>query len=101
MPRLKCLLKLGALGSVVIGVVRFMKRRRQKMTSESSWPTLADTAAEQGHPVDTSTEHASAEGAVDETPDDLKASDDPKAADDPGPGQADETVSEEAVSSTA
>ena len=95
MPRLKRLLKLGALGGVIIGVVRFMKRRRQKMTSESSWPTLADTAAEQGHPVDTSTEHAPAEDAVDE------AADDPKAADDPGPGQAGQTVSEEAVSSTA
>lgn len=86
MPRLKRLLKLGALGGVIIGVARFMKRRRQNMTSESSWPTLADTAAEQGHSVDTSAEHTPSEDAADE------------AADDPGHGRADEAVSDEEVS---
>ena len=50
LPRL---LKLGAVGGIAFGVVRTVMRRRSKAsTSESSWPTLAETAERDGRPLE-------------------------------------------------
>ena len=57
MPRLLSkavrLLKFGAVAGALVGVGRLIvRRRRLAETSESSWPTIADTAAQNGQPVD-------------------------------------------------
>ena len=47
------LLKIGAVIGAAVGVGRMvMRRRRQPEASESSWPTIAETAAQNGQPVD-------------------------------------------------
>ena len=47
------LLKFGAVAGVAVGVGRMvMQRRRRPETGESSWPTIAETAAQNGEPVD-------------------------------------------------
>ena len=53
------LLKFGAVAGVAVGVGRMvMQRRRRPETGESSWPTIAETAAQNGHPVDDADEAA-------------------------------------------
>lgn len=47
------LLKFGAVAGALVGVGRLvLKRRRQAEVSESSWPTIAETAAQNGQPLD-------------------------------------------------
>lgn len=48
------LLKFGAVAGALVGVGRLViKRRRQSEVAESSWPTIAETAAAQdGQPAD-------------------------------------------------
>ena len=46
------LIKFGAVAGAAVGVGRIvMRRRRQADAGESSWPTIAETAAQNGHPV--------------------------------------------------
>lgn len=52
MPRFMKLVKLGALGGLVFGVVQAVKRRRQGSAGETTWPTLAETAARGGKSLD-------------------------------------------------
>ena len=57
MPRLLTrairLVKIGAVAGAVVGVGRLvMQRRRRSQMDESSWPTIAETAAQNGQPVD-------------------------------------------------
>ncbi len=61
------LLKFGAVAGVAVGVGRMvMQRRRRPEAGESSWPTIAETAAQNGEPVDEAADSAgdtdSAEG---------------------------------------
>ena len=59
------LLKFGAVAGVAVGVGRMvMQRRRRLDAGESSWPTLAETAAQNGQPVDDQPEDASPEAAA-------------------------------------
>ena len=52
-PGIIRILKLGALGGVIIGVVKAVKRRRNRaIASESTWPTLAETAKQDGIRID-------------------------------------------------
>lgn len=47
------LLKFGAVAGAAVGVGRLiLRRRRTSDASESSWPTIAETAAHDGAPVD-------------------------------------------------
>lgn len=47
------LVKIGAVAGAVVGVGRLvMQRRRGAQMDESSWPTIAETAAQNGQPVD-------------------------------------------------
>ena len=47
------LVKIGAVAGAVVGVGRLvMQRRRRSQIDESSWPTIAETAAQNGQPVD-------------------------------------------------
>ena len=47
------LAKIGAVAGAVVGVGRLiMQRRRQSQIDESSWPTIAETAAQNGQPMD-------------------------------------------------
>ena len=100
LPRVKRLLKLGALGGLLIGVAKFVKRRRGRpVTSESSWPTLADTAAESGRPVDDS---ASADsGASDDETDGAGTPAAEDAAADGEDGQGDSDAADDAVGAEA
>ena len=57
MPRLLTravrLVKIGAVAGALVGVGRLvMQRRRRSQVDESSWPTIAETAAQNGQPVD-------------------------------------------------
>ena len=62
------LVKIGAVAGAVVGVGRLvMQRRRRSQIDESSWPTIAETAAQNGHPVD---EEAKAAAPSDDTGDD-------------------------------
>ena len=58
------LVKIGAVAGAVVGVGRLvMQRRRQSQMDESSWPTIAETAAQNGQPVDEAgTAEAEADG---------------------------------------
>ena len=59
------LLKFGAAAGVAVGVSRMvMQRRRKRETAESSWPTIAETAAQNGQPVDDQPDNASPEAAA-------------------------------------
>ena len=69
MPRLLArairLVKIGAIAGAVVGVGRMvMQRRRRSQIDESSWPTIAETAAQNGQPVDDQS-HDAAEDADD------------------------------------
>ena len=47
------LLKFGAVAGALVGVGRLvMQRRRRSQVDESSWPTIAETAAQNGEAVD-------------------------------------------------
>ncbi len=53
------LVKIGAVAGAVVGVGRLvMQRRRQSQMDESSWPTIAETAAQNGQPVDDQSDDA-------------------------------------------
>ncbi len=59
------LVKIGAVAGAVVGVGRLvMQRRRRSQMDESSWPTIAETAAQNGQPVD---EEANAAPPSDDT----------------------------------
>lgn len=50
------LLKFGAVAGALVGVGRMVMRRRQQAeSSEATWPTIAETAASNGQPVDPET----------------------------------------------
>ena len=47
------LIKFGAVAGALVGVGRLIvRRRRLAEAGESSWPTIAETAAQNGQPVD-------------------------------------------------
>ena len=47
------LLKLGAVVGTAVGVGRLIMRRRRKPDAgEATWPTIAETAAQNGQPLD-------------------------------------------------
>ena len=86
MPRLLAravrLVKIGAVAGAVVGVGRLvMQRRRRSQIDESSWPTIAETAAQNGQPVDDQSEDA-AEDAGDDAGDDPAAGGDGDSAED-------------------
>ena len=46
------LVKIGAVAGALVGASRLvMQRRRRAQVDESSWPTIAETAAQNGKPV--------------------------------------------------
>lgn len=66
MPRLLAravrLVKIGAVAGAVVGVGRLVvQRRRRSQIDESSWPTIAETAAQNGQPVDDQSDDAEAD----------------------------------------
>ena len=67
------LVKIGAVAGALVGVGRLvMRRRRQAEAGESSWPTIAETAAHNGESVDEEADAddadaEEADGAGDET----------------------------------
>ena len=59
------LLKFGAVAGVAVGVGRMVVQRRRRLdTGESSWPTIAETAAQNGQAVDDQPDNASPEAAA-------------------------------------
>ena len=88
LPRALRLLKFGAVAGALVGVGRMvMMRRRRSEVDESSWPTIAETAAQNGQPVDeTGTGEAGDDGSGD--------GDDPGDGDDAGDGSGEETDKE-------
>ena len=53
------LVKIGAVAGAVVGVGRLvMQRRRRSQMDESSWPTIAETAAQNGQSVDDQSDDA-------------------------------------------
>ena len=69
------LVKIGAVAGAVVGVGRLvMQRRRRSQMDESSWPTIAETAAQNGQPVDDQSDDA-AEDADDAPANDGDGSD--------------------------
>ena len=72
------LLKFGAVAGALVGVGRLVaKRRRQSAVAESSWPTIAETAAAQdGQPADDDADAGAEEPST--------AADDPDGGDDAG-----------------
>ena len=79
------LLKIGAVIGAAVGVGRMvMRRRRKPEASESSWPTIAETAAQNGQPVD------------DQSPDgEADSSEEPADADNASDDEADSTDDED------
>ena len=78
LPRAIRLVKFGAVAGALVGVGRLIvQRRRRSQVDESSWPTIAETAAQNGQPVDAEADDGdSADGTVadaasDETEEDL------------------------------
>ena len=58
-------LKFGAVAGVAVGVGRMVVQRRRRLdTGESSWPTIAETAAQNGQAVDDQPDNASPEAAA-------------------------------------
>ena len=71
------ILKLGALGGIAIGVVKVVKRRRNRAAiGKSTWPTLADTEGQDGSPDGSETDDSS------ETPDSSETDEDEDDAED-------------------
>lgn len=53
LPRAVRLLKFGAVAGALVGVGRMIvRRRRLSEATESSWPTIAETAAQNGESID-------------------------------------------------
>ncbi|MCY4067597.1 MAG: hypothetical protein OXE79_00590 [Acidimicrobiaceae bacterium] len=73
--RIVRLLKIGAVAGAAVGVGKLiLNRRQQSATTESSWPTIAETAARNGRGIDdavpadaSGAEAAAGDGPVDET----------------------------------
>ena len=62
------LIKFGAVAGAAVGVGRLvMRRRRKPETGETSWPTIAEAAAQNGHPVDDQPEDGDDTADADET----------------------------------
>ena len=60
------LVKIGAVAGAVVGVGRLvMQRRRRSQMDESSWPTIAETAVQNGQPVDDQSDGAAEDRAED------------------------------------
>ena len=60
------LIKFGAVAGVAVGVGRMvLRRRRTPEAGESSWPTIAETAAQNGHPIDDEADAESPEPPAD------------------------------------
>ena len=60
------LLKFGAVAGALVGVGRLvLMRRRRSETGESSWPTIAETAAQNGQTVDDGTDSGAPEPQAD------------------------------------
>ena len=70
------LIKIGAVAGAAVGVGRLvMRRRRQADAGESSWPTIAETAAQNGHPVDDAADADQTEGDPEAEADDTSEAD--------------------------
>ena len=77
------LVKFGAVAGALVGVGRvIVRRRRLSEAAESSWPTIAETAADNGESIGDET-------AGDDTVEDDAASDDAEAAGDDEAGSDD------------
>ncbi len=50
--RIGRLIKIGALVGAVIAIGRMIARKRQQSSSEATWPTIAEKAAQSGKPVE-------------------------------------------------
>ncbi len=73
LPRALRLLKFGAVAGALVGVGRLvLMRRRRSDVDESSWPTIAETAAQNGQPVEDSDD---AEAAPDDGDDGSETAD--------------------------
>ena len=60
------LLKFGAVAGVAVGVGRMIvQRRRRPETGESSWPTIAETAAQNGESIDDEADSDASAGDTD------------------------------------
>ena len=80
------LIKFGAVAGAAVGVGRLiLRRRRLSEATESSWPTIAETAAQNDQPVDEASD--SADGAEEADSGDDAA--DADSADDDGAGDDD------------
>ena len=52
-PRIVRLVKFGAVAGAAVGIGRLIvQRRRRSEVDESSWPTIAETAAQNSQPVE-------------------------------------------------
>ena len=68
------LLKFGAVAGALVGVSRLMiKRKRRSEMGESSWPTIAETAAQNGQPIDDESGAKASEPSADAAGDDADA----------------------------
>lgn len=75
------LIKFGAVAGAAVGVGRLiLRRKRLSEATESSWPTIAETAAQNDQPVDEAAD--SADGAEEADSGDDAADADSPAADD-------------------
>ena len=74
------LVKIGAVAGAAVGVGRMvMQHRRRSQVDESSWPTIAETAAQNGQPVDDQSDEAAK--AVAEDAEDAEGAGDTPAGD--------------------
>ena len=86
MTRAVRLVKFGAVAGALVGVGRLvLKRRRQSETAESSWPTIAEAAAQDGQAVDDEADAGAPEASAGAD------SSDPEPADDAGDAADDKT----------
>ena len=70
------LIKIGAVAGAAVGVGRLvMRRRRQADAGESSWPTIAETAAQNGQSVDDAADADQTEGDPEAEADDTSEAD--------------------------
>ena len=79
------LLKVGAVAGAAVGIGRLiLRRRRQAEASESSWPTIAETAAQNGQPVDDRSDDEASPG-------DAETGSEPEESSEGSDGDADKT----------
>ena len=77
------LLKIGAVIGAAVGVGRMvMRRRRKPEASESSWPTIAETAAQNGQPVDDQSPDGGADSSAGPADEDSSSDEDDDSGDD-------------------